>query len=452
MRRLTIPAFLLLLTVSAGAATFTANGPSTTNNDDSCDIGLFPAATLLLPYFEVGDQPGEDTTIFTVTNTTNLPQAVRITLWTDYGYPVINFPMYLTGYDVQSINLFDIIQRGAIAPDSGTGSDVSPVGELSGTDGRTNDNPQLDEASCVNLPVQLPNVYIQRMREAFRNGAVPSIGSVPGCDRIGGVHENAVGYATIDVVSACTSSLPTDTVYFTNEIRYDNVLMGDYLQVDGTNDYAQGNPMVHIRAIPEGGSNATHKPTNLPQTFYSHLQSASRRTSDGRQPLPSTFAARWIEGSGAGFQTFFKIWRSIDTPANAACTAYRDNALMPATEIVRFDEEENPETTLSVSIADPPRDPVSMMAATSRIGVGDNEVIPMNTQGAVGGWIYFNLDHTDDDELPSQNWVTISMRSEGRFSADMDAVSLGNGCSPATPPSEATRRNGQPIGPAPNTN
>jgi hypothetical protein len=30
-----------------------ASGPTTTNNDDSCDIGVAPAATLLLPYFEV---------------------------------------------------------------------------------------------------------------------------------------------------------------------------------------------------------------------------------------------------------------------------------------------------------------------------------------------------------------------------------------------------------------
>ena len=30
-----------------------AAGPTTTNNDDSCDIGVAPAATLLLPYFEV---------------------------------------------------------------------------------------------------------------------------------------------------------------------------------------------------------------------------------------------------------------------------------------------------------------------------------------------------------------------------------------------------------------
>ena len=451
MKRLISTAILLVFTASLSAATFTINGPSTTNNDDGCDIGLFPAATLLLPYFEVGDQPGEDTTIFTVTNTVNLPQALNVTLWTDRAYPVISFPIYLTGYDVQSINLFDVIVRGVLAPPRGTGSDVSPVGELSGSGETDRDNVQLNEESCQHLPVNLPGIYIQRMIAAFTQGQVPSIGSVPGCEGIGGVHENAVGYATIDVVGACTTSLPTSSVYFANEIRYDNVLMGDYLQVDGTNDYAQGNPMVHIRAIPEGGSPATRRATNFDRTFYSHLQPTARRTLDGRQPLPATFAARWIEGSSSGFETYYKIWRGVSTAADATCAAYGNNALMVATEVVRFDEEENPETTLSGTIADPPIEPSSRLPATSRIGIDTTDVIPVNTTGAVGGWIYFNLDNPSEPESASQNWVVASMRSQGRFSADMDAISLGNGCSPPAGVTEANRRGGQPIGPAPNT-
>lgn len=59
---------------------------TSTNNDESCDIGLYPAATLLLPYFEVdlGGAPGSQrTTIFSVTNVSPLPQIARVTLWSD---------------------------------------------------------------------------------------------------------------------------------------------------------------------------------------------------------------------------------------------------------------------------------------------------------------------------------------------------------------------------------
>ena len=48
-----------------------ASGPSTTNNDDTCDISVAPAATLLLPYFEVDFKSSAATartTLFTITN------------------------------------------------------------------------------------------------------------------------------------------------------------------------------------------------------------------------------------------------------------------------------------------------------------------------------------------------------------------------------------------------
>src|SRR6185369_6021463 len=63
MRRLAI-GLLLLCATAAGAATI--------HNDDSCDISVMPAATLLLPYFEVdinSPQTVARTTIFTVVNT-----------------------------------------------------------------------------------------------------------------------------------------------------------------------------------------------------------------------------------------------------------------------------------------------------------------------------------------------------------------------------------------------
>src|ERR1044071_4140870 len=102
------PLFLFLaLTLTAGA---------TTRNNDSCDIAVLPAATLLLPYFEVDlDRPGGETTLVTITNVTNLDAIARVTLWTDRGYPVLTFNVFLTGYDVQSLDLYDILARGVIA-------------------------------------------------------------------------------------------------------------------------------------------------------------------------------------------------------------------------------------------------------------------------------------------------------------------------------------------------
>src|ERR1041385_5528572 len=104
----------LFFSISALAA-----GPATTNNDDSCDIAVLPAATLLLPYFDVDFQSPATiahTTLFTVQNTTAMPQIARVTLWTDWAYPMLTFNIFLTGYDVQSINLRDVFARGVVAP------------------------------------------------------------------------------------------------------------------------------------------------------------------------------------------------------------------------------------------------------------------------------------------------------------------------------------------------
>src|SRR5215213_5998828 len=86
-----------------------AVGPATTNNDDSCDISVTPAATLLLPYFEVDVTATAGTgrtTLFSVTNVSPFPQIAHVTVWTDWSFPVLDFNLFLTGYDVQPINMY----------------------------------------------------------------------------------------------------------------------------------------------------------------------------------------------------------------------------------------------------------------------------------------------------------------------------------------------------------
>src|SRR5205814_81750 len=126
--------------------------------------------------------------------------------------------------------------------------------------------------------------------------------SLPGCAAtfVGGVHASAVGYATVDVVADCNSTSPIAPGYFTGEILFDNVLTGDVQHIapnPATGNYAGGNPLVHIRAIPEGGVAGASVTTNLPYTFYDLYTVGARwRTQDRRQPLPSAFMPRFIQG------------------------------------------------------------------------------------------------------------------------------------------------------------
>ena len=65
------PRFVVLLTLLLLCAPY-----ARADHDDSCDIGLAPAATLLLPVFEVDftAPPGTGrTTLFTITNVSSQP-------------------------------------------------------------------------------------------------------------------------------------------------------------------------------------------------------------------------------------------------------------------------------------------------------------------------------------------------------------------------------------------
>ena len=426
MKKLTL-VLLLLIAPFAYAAT--------RDNDDSCDVAVLPAATLLLPYFEVDlDSNARGTTLFSVTNVTNLDRIAHVTLWTDRAFPVLGFNVYLTGYDVQSINLYDVIARGVVAPDHGTGTSVSKRRAPT-----SDPNPDLDLSACARLPGVLDDALVQRMRRAFTEGVAGE------CASAGGTHARAVGYATIDVVASCTAAGPATAEYWTRDLRYDNVLIGDYHYVDAAQNFAQGSPMVHIRAVPEGGTAQSRRAlpisfdAGFERTFYGRYQPADAPRLDGRQPLPSQFAARWIEGGTGSFQTSFKVWRESASRADAPCEEFGRARLLDATDVVVFDEQEN-----AAGLAAP-----VTLPATSVSSLEDGRY-PRLANGAIAGWMYLNLDGGLHGAVATQNWVVSTMRAAGRFSTEADAAALGNGCSAPAVASEITLAGGAPIAPAPN--
>ena len=463
MRKTFVWALMAILAVAGSAfagagggivsnATFLTGNPTTTNNDDSCDISTAPAATLLLPYFEVDlTNAQSENTLWTVTNVSNLPQIAHVTIWTDRSFPVLDFNIFLTGYDVQSISMFDIIANGIIAPPNGTSSDTDEGARSA----LNTDNPLIDITNCDNLAVTIPATLLADLRSALTTGLYSACGTT----RVGNIQADgrARGYVTVDVAESCSTDLPTDPNYYLTEILFDNVFVGDYQQVDRANNFAQGNPMVHIRAVPEGGDvGTTGTPgfeTNFDRTFYSRYQPLGG-VADRRQPLPSTFAARWINGGTGQFNTSFKIWREGVSGPVLTCSAYPPNASLAITELVRFDEDENPTTfTPDVIISPVPPGGVAL-PETSLTSSANTAIYPPNPGGDVAGWMYLNLDHGSpagavDAEIASQNWVIVSMRAEGRFSVDFDAAWLGNGCSPVAP---VTAEDGSDpvIGPAAN--
>jgi hypothetical protein len=475
--RIALALFTVLVTISASAGTL--------DNDSTCDVKVGPAATLLLPYFEVDLAPtGEQTTLFTITNVSRYSQIAHVTLWTDWAYPVLTFNIFLAGYDVQGINLRDILVSGIVASPAGTGPTTakSPLGTLTSPPfgpGYTNPNFK-PVIGCDALPGIIPQPFIAAVRQALTVGTSNPGGSPSCTNQVGSVHANAIGYATIDIVASCSNRLPSDPLYYTTDLLFDNVLIGDYQQIGphpsgGAAPFdAGGNPMVHIRAVPEGGGAGSTVTPELPYTFYDRYTPAGNRVQDRRQPLPSTFAARFIQGGPGAFATNFTIWRE-GFGAGACGASLALNSSLPVVEILRFDEHDNVAAIPPCLILCPGL-PTPTLPATSSSSTSSSSY-PLSSSADVGGWMYLNLNNGGSTGYsvtanvlgfatvvtgpgstsvlapqgsstigprPSQNWVTATMFGNlgtKHLVAEFDAASLGNGCTPAA-------KSGGTFGPA----
>jgi hypothetical protein len=190
---------------------------------------------------------------------------------------------------------------------------------------------------------------------------------------------------------------------------------------------------VHIKAIPGGGN--ANVATTLPYTFYDRFTPNGGRRVDRRQPLPSSFASRFIQGGTTAFTTDFVFWREgIGSAAGGTCSASA-SAAMPLATIVRFDEFENP-TIATAGVSSPVAASISTTSA----------IMPPLSGQSLTGWMYIDLDNRGDAAAaaqsngraysnpgrPSQNWIVVRMRAEGRYGVDYDATTLRNACSTST--------------------
>jgi len=411
---LTLSMTLMLFAFSASAAEISIE------NNASCDIGTYPAATLLLPYFDVDINKPTTTavnTIYTVVNTSKTPQIIRSTIWSDLGYPVAWFDSFLTGYDLLTVSMYEVIARGRFPM---TTIDATP-GSASGAN-TTNANIHIDK-SCAQLAGSTLNpAALAMLQQELTTG----LREDPDCP-VGMKHDHAIGYVTVDVINSCSAISPLDAEYWSEVILFDNVLTGEYVRINPdpeTGNYAGANPLVHIRAIPEGGAAGATPAVAFPFTFYDRYTPIGAHKMDRRQPLPSTFAARWIEGGPTGFQTNLTVWREGVTGATKSACDYAKNKdlAVAKTSLVRFDEHENA-TASAVDMT---------TSSSAAIPTTSSFFPPMSTAGDRGGWMWMSLDN-HALHRPSQNWIIVQMYAEGRYAVDFDATWIANGCTMIPP-------------------
>jgi len=399
----------------------------------TCIIEETPAATLLLPYFEVDlGNPNGLTTLFSINNASATATLAHVVVWSDLSVPVLAFNIYLTGYDVQTINLRDLLVAGALPQTASAGQDpgdtISPKGAFS---------QDINFANCAGQlpPPALPADFVQHLQRSLTGQPSPILQNRCAGRELG--DNLARGYVTVDAVSNCTLRFPGDAGYFSvggaGDATNRNVLWGDYFYVHPGDNFAQGETLVHVQA------DATNPEFSTPgqYTFYGRYVAWS--AADNRQPLSTNFAVRFLNGGPFTGGTSLAVWRDPKVNQTPFLCPSQPGARPPwyplgQEAIVIFDEQEHPHVQQTFPIPEPPPLPalIPFPAAAQRTPVGGFALpVPFDF-----GWLYLNLNTTvvpggpapPEDPAAAQGWVTVVMDAAGRFSVGFDAIQLDRAC------------------------
>jgi hypothetical protein len=402
---------LTTLSLGAAALTGTATGGALTGN---CRVGNQPAATFLIPYFEVDlSQPGGANTLFSVNNASAKPEIARVVLWTDWGVPTLAFDIYLTGYDVQTLNVRDLF-NGTLPT---TGPDSSPVGLASTTGtlfpgcGGSGNGGVSGEAAPV------PGIDVAFLKAAH-TGQPATKGTTAQCMSSAAGNPNMVtGYITVDAVNRCSPSsvgtavnTPAQPQYFAAHgagLASDaNVLWGDYYYVNSDHNLASSQTAVAIVADPDFFHSGDY-------TFYGRYVGFDSR--DDRVPLSSLYYVRYADGGTFSGGTDLVVWRDNRradvSPLN--CGTQPSWAPLGEQQLVIFDEEENP-SVIPQSNAFP--------LTTQKVHVGGKSLPVSQPFG------FLALDLWHQNGTHAQGWVSVMMTADGRFGTGHEAVRVDDMC------------------------
>jgi len=326
-----------------------------------CTPDPVPAATLLLPYFDLDTRdlarkkPRRATPLLAITNVAPAAVLVRVTLWTDLSVPTLAFEIPLTGYDVQEIDLWKVF-RGELP-----GNVAIPCNN--GTD----PNRQ-----------QLSAEEVETLRLSHAGKPVPANGGL--CSGVDHGDTLLRGYVTVDNSLGCTGGntaiFPSDPGYFGagGIASNDNVLSGQYFVQSRKRKIAESARLVSIEANPlifgPGDS-----------TFYGRYVAHSG--ADAREPLPTAWGLRTLSDPATQRATELLVWRSSEASQGPfQCESLGEAGWFPLGQgsLVAFDDFENAE-----EITGP-----AFPAEANSIRLGD-ESLPAS---ATSGWLYLSLDVT----------------------------------------------------------
>jgi hypothetical protein len=437
-----------------------------------CAFDPVPAASLLFP-FVAYDYSGNTATntLFAITNVSAEAQIVHVTVWTDYSFPVLDFNIVLSGYDVQTISMRDILLHGDL-PETGTWdpyiiAGTQPIydGPVSHQDGLWLDGilppPESTYALYMRCPPTssaYPGNYVIGLDEDDRDLLQFYINAAKDSTKW---HNDCLGtsytltppdwwelrdcsmpswmYITADVVWECNRLFPDQPTYWTTQAMYQNVLMGDVFWVDDVANFSEADNAVHLEADLQIGNVATTDGQGFPITFYYRYSTRNLVTPDYREPLPTAWAFRYIGVEAPGMDTYIRAFKASTFFATIAdlyipagftgtylaydCWAYTYWA---------WDEDE----LVSTVDENPWSIPGVVNVYPNLLPLETQEVIAdeFNTPGSADGWFLFVWPNSNFDLIPAadpypdwyQTWMGVKYSAFGKFSSFINGAVMAN--------------------------
>ena len=267
----------------------------------------------------------------------------HVVLWTDLSVHVLDFNVYLTGYDVQSINLRDILVHGNLPLTASAGQDPATPSARRARRRRTSTSPAAT-ASCRTTTRPSPTIYIDHVQITLTGQGSPFFVSAAMRRRMTMGIDIARGYVTVDTVNACQRTFPripaTSSTAAASRDQPERPL-GRLLLRRHRAELRPGRDSGAHRGRIAGAS----APANY--TFYYRYSALNGFGADQREGLGNVFAVRDSSMAASSMAA-----RASSTWRDAKRTSRRSAALwavpppfpLGQNQIVVFDEEENFET------------------------------------------------------------------------------------------------------------
>ena len=390
----------------------------------TCTVDQRPAATLLVPYFQVSYGPGGELnntgagardTIVTIANASSAPMIAHVNVFDRQSTLVLDFNIALTGFDVQAMRMSDVL--GGILPASGDTVGFDVCQRAGGAV-----YPNADGFLRVfPLSPADPNDNIL----ATTDYPVPAFG--PGFGLVDALRTNcdgdldllAIGYITIDHANYCNLSNPTLPAYYANDaIGMENNLWGEIIFTSGLGIPTYAMSTVNLEADVEFGTLASTTPDVPVRTFYARYWDPFTEVTctncgsgdpdtdlslsapwdegfgDQREPLGLKWAARWFD-LGLSITSNFRVWRS--SPTGGDCDFSE-----PTVSLTFYDEDEN---TVTQGVCP---SPCTQPTFNFPLETQQRNITDFSHPSGVAGWVNMSFVNASGGDVLDQAWVDYS--------------------------------------------